>query len=115
MARGAHKSLEAPLWQVQRRLHSCASMVEGPAAPDVFKAAAWITVASIDSNITECGSWGSSSTIHSGWICWAGGCFCSRASLTEDEDGQGQYGHRGEGHHLSLIQIEGREQPYTCR
>ena len=34
------------------RLHSCASSPEGPAAPDIFKAAERIAEATSDSNIT---------------------------------------------------------------
>ena len=51
-AREAQRSLDAPLWLVQRHLRSWESRPEGPAAPFTLKAAAQMTSASRDSNIT---------------------------------------------------------------
>ena len=50
-AREVQSFLDAPLWLVQRRLHSWESRPEGTAALFTLKAAARMTLASRDSNI----------------------------------------------------------------
>ena len=58
-AREAQRSLDAPLWLVQRRLHWWKSRPEGPAAPFTLRAAEWMALWSRDSNIMGWGSCGS--------------------------------------------------------
>ena len=48
-----HSSLDAPLKDVHSLLHSCASIPDGPADPVIFIAAVRMTLASIDSKITD--------------------------------------------------------------
>ena len=59
-AREVQRSLDAPLWLVQRRLHSWESRPEGPAAPFTLRVAERMALWSRDSNITGWGSCGSS-------------------------------------------------------
>ena len=49
--RDVQRSLDAPLWLVQRRLHSWESRPEGPAAPFTLRAAERMALWSRDSNI----------------------------------------------------------------
>ena len=87
VARDEQRSLDALLWLVQRRLHSCASSPEGPAAPDTLRAAERITSASRDSKMTGWGSVGTSCRMQSRMAGWAGGCLPIRASRTMCDEG----------------------------
>ena len=59
-----HRSVEAPLKAVHRRLHSCASTPEGPADPVVRRTAERMALASIESNTTGCISCGAEGMMH---------------------------------------------------
>ena len=81
-AREAQRSVDAPLWLVQRRLHSCESKPEGPAAPFTLKAAERMALTSRDSNITGWGSCGSSGIMQELYAGWPTGCLLISDSLT---------------------------------
>ena len=84
-AREVQRSLDAPLWLVQRRLHSWESRPEGPAAPFTLRAAERMALWSRDSNITGWGSCGSSGIIHEIYAGWPTGCLPISDSLTVGE------------------------------
>ena len=65
-----HRSVDAPLKAVQRRLHLCASRPEGPDDPVVHRAAERMALASIESNTTKCTSCGAEGMMHSAWAYW---------------------------------------------
>ena len=84
-AREAQRSLDAPLWLVQRRLHSWESRPEGSAAPFTLNAAEWMALTSRDSNITGWRSCGSSVIIQEVYAGRPTGCLLISDSLTVGE------------------------------
>ena len=57
-AKESQSSLDSLLKDVHSLLYPCASIPDGPADPEVFMAAERITLASIDSKMIGCTSWG---------------------------------------------------------
>ena len=83
--REVQRSLDAPLWLVQRRLHSWESRPEGPAAPFTLRAAERMALWSRDSNITGWGSCDPSGIIHEIYASWPTGCLPISDSLMVGE------------------------------
>ena len=80
-----HSSLDAPLKDVHSRLHPCASIPDGPADPVIFIAAVRMTLASSDSKITGCTSWGGDWRMQLAQAVWPIGCLLSSTSRTVGE------------------------------
>ena len=80
-----HSSLDAPLKDVHSLLHPCASIPDGPAVPVIFIAAVRMTLASIDSKITGCTSWGGDWRMQLAQAVWPIGCLLNSTSQTVGE------------------------------
>ena len=79
-----HRSEEAFLKEVHKRLHPCESSPDGPAPPWDLRAAIQILSPSNCSNNTGCGIWtGEDWRRVSGWAGWPVGCFWMRISQTD--------------------------------